>query len=85
MTFDNLLKSARTALEDREEKLQLTYEAIERNLTLLGVTAVEDKLQEGVQETIVALRLAGIKVHSLVVCVCVCVCVCKHTVFLVYL
>jgi phospholipid-translocating ATPase len=64
-TFDNLLRGARTALDQREEKLQLAYEAVERNVTLLGVTAVEDKLQEGVPETFIALRQAGIKVTYL--------------------
>ncbi|EER12681.1 phospholipid-transporting ATPase, putative [Perkinsus marinus ATCC 50983] len=35
---------------------------VEVNLTLLGCTAVEDKLQEGVPQTIEALRAAGITV-----------------------
>ena len=40
------------------------FDMIERNITLLGATAVEDRLQEGVPETIEALRDAGIKVGS---------------------
>jgi magnesium-transporting ATPase (P-type) len=35
---------------------------IERDLTLLGATAIEDQLQEGVRETIMKLTVAGIKV-----------------------
>ncbi len=35
---------------------------IERDVTILGVTAVEDKLQDGVPETIMAMREAGIQV-----------------------
>ena len=38
---------------------------IETDLTLLGSTAIEDKLQEEVPETIVALKEAGIKVWVL--------------------
>ena len=34
----------------------------ENNLTLIGVSAVEDRLQDGVPETISRLRQAGIKV-----------------------
>ncbi|KAI1882700.1 hypothetical protein AGOR_G00237590 [Albula goreensis] len=59
------LHRARTALQQREEKLAEAFAFIERDLELLGATAVEDKLQEKVQETIEALRLAGIKVWVL--------------------
>ena len=43
---------ASTSVLERDEKLQEVYEEIESNLVLLGATAVEDKLQEGVPETI---------------------------------
>lgn len=33
---------------DRESKLESIAELIERDLTLIGATAVEDKLQQGV-------------------------------------
>ena len=33
----------------REERLRVLYDRIECGLTLLGATAVEDKLQEGVR------------------------------------
>ena len=36
--------------------------AIERELLLLGASGIEDKLQDGVPETIASLREAGIKV-----------------------
>lgn len=56
---------ASAAMEDREEKiLQVTCE-IEKDLDLLGATGIEDKLQEGVPETIDKLRKAGIKVWVL--------------------
>ena len=35
---------------------------MERDLRLLGATAIEDRLQDGVPETIADLKLAGIKV-----------------------
>ncbi|XP_072294416.1 phospholipid-transporting ATPase IF isoform X1 [Eucyclogobius newberryi] len=62
---DRRLNAARTALQQREEKLQEAFSYIERDLHLLGATGVEDKLQDKVQETIEALRLAGIKVWVL--------------------
>nr|XP_006825887.1 PREDICTED: LOW QUALITY PROTEIN: probable phospholipid-transporting ATPase IF-like [Saccoglossus kowalevskii] len=37
------------------------YDEVENNLHLLGATAIEDKLQDGVHETIEKLRIAGIK------------------------
>ncbi|XP_034035363.1 probable phospholipid-transporting ATPase IF isoform X1 [Thalassophryne amazonica] len=62
---DRHLTAARTALQQREERLQEAFSYIERDLQLLGATGVEDKLQDKVQETIEALRLAGIKVWVL--------------------
>ncbi|KAJ8278807.1 hypothetical protein COCON_G00058730 [Conger conger] len=59
------LQEARTALQQREQRLAEAFAFIERDLQLLGATGVEDKLQEKVQETIEALRLAGIKVWVL--------------------
>uniref|UniRef100_A0A3Q3E4Q7 Phospholipid-transporting ATPase n=1 Tax=Labrus bergylta TaxID=56723 RepID=A0A3Q3E4Q7_9LABR len=62
---DRRLNAARTALQQREERLQEAFSYIEKDLHLLGATGVEDKLQDKVQETIEALRLAGIKVWVL--------------------
>ncbi|KAK3808047.1 MAG: hypothetical protein JOS17DRAFT_692052, partial [Linnemannia elongata] len=53
------------ALDDRAKKMDQVAEEIERDLTLLGATAIEDKLQEGVPDSIAALREAGIKVWVL--------------------
>jgi len=52
-------------LEDREEKIDHVSSEIEENLQLLGATAIEDKLQDGVPETIADLKRAGIKVWVL--------------------
>lgn len=59
------LFEARTALQRREEKLAGVFQYIEKDLVLLGATAVEDRLQDKVRETIEALRMAGIKVWVL--------------------
>ena len=56
---------AAIAIENREEKLDAVYNTIERDLTLIGATAIEDKLQDGVPQTIANLQLAGIKVWVL--------------------
>lgn len=46
------------------------YNEIEQKLTLLGATAVEDKLQDQVPQTIEALRMAGIKVTHILFFLC---------------
>ncbi len=56
---------AKTALEGREEKLAAVGDLIERELLLLGCTAIEDKLQAGVPEAIERLANAGIKIWVL--------------------
>ncbi|KAF9598117.1 hypothetical protein IFM89_025353 [Coptis chinensis] len=58
-------EEASTSLTDRTTKLRQTAALIECRLNLLGATAIEDKLQEGVPETIESLRQAGIKVWVL--------------------
>jgi magnesium-transporting ATPase (P-type) len=55
---------AALAQDTRDEKLDAVYDLIEKDLVLLGATAIEDKLQDGVSETIANLQLAGIKVCS---------------------
>ncbi|KAE8296167.1 Phospholipid-transporting ATPase ID [Larimichthys crocea] len=66
--FDVWMKKllfASTVIENREEQLAVLYEEIEQGLKLLGATAIEDKLQEGVPETIACLSLADIKIWVL--------------------
>ncbi|XP_044466183.1 putative phospholipid-transporting ATPase 9 [Mangifera indica] len=50
---------------DREEMIEEVAEKIEKDLILLGATAVEDKLQQGVPECIDKLAQAGIKLWVL--------------------
>ncbi|XP_075415078.1 phospholipid-transporting ATPase FetA-like [Tenrec ecaudatus] len=53
------------SIEHREDKLASVYEEIEQDLLLLGATAIEDKLQDRVPETIDTLNKANIKVWVL--------------------
>ena len=52
-------------MENREDELDRVYNQIERDLVLLGATAIEDKLQDGVPRTIGNLRQSGIKIWVL--------------------
>ncbi|KAM9735524.1 phospholipid-transporting ATPase ID-like [Menidia menidia] len=56
---------ASIALDGREERLDQIYEDIEKDLILLGATAVEDKLQDGVPQTIEQLAKADMKIWVL--------------------
>ncbi|VDD95383.1 unnamed protein product [Enterobius vermicularis] len=58
-------KEAAVAIENRQKKLDAVYEEIEQNMILLGATAIEDKLQDGVPETIAKLTEANIKIWVL--------------------
>uniref|UniRef100_A0A663MNE6 Phospholipid-transporting ATPase n=1 Tax=Athene cunicularia TaxID=194338 RepID=A0A663MNE6_ATHCN len=58
-------QEASVLLQDRVRELDKLYEEMEQNLQLLGATAIEDKLQDGVPETIQLLKLGNIKVWVL--------------------
>uniref|UniRef100_A0A6Q2Y6E1 Phospholipid-transporting ATPase n=1 Tax=Esox lucius TaxID=8010 RepID=A0A6Q2Y6E1_ESOLU len=60
-----LYQQAATSITNRALNLAETYELIERNLQLLGATAIEDKLQDEVPETVEILLRAGIKIWIL--------------------
>uniref|UniRef100_A0A7N6C479 Phospholipid-transporting ATPase n=1 Tax=Anabas testudineus TaxID=64144 RepID=A0A7N6C479_ANATE len=59
------LREARLALQDRDEKLMAVYNQVETDMSLIGATAVEDRLQEQAAETMEALQGAGMKVWVL--------------------
>jgi phospholipid-translocating ATPase len=50
---------------DREKECDRIADMIERNMTLMGATAIEDKLQDGVPDSIATLSRAGIKLWVL--------------------
>ncbi|KAK0592320.1 hypothetical protein LWI29_017186 [Acer saccharum] len=56
---------ASTAILGRVASLRRVAIDVEKNLCLLGASAIEDKLQKGVPEAIESLRTAGIKVWVL--------------------
>lgn len=58
-------EAASTALIGRAALLRKVATNVENNLCILGATAIEDKLQQGVPESIESLRSAGIKVWVL--------------------
>lgn len=56
---------ATTSLVHRQERIYAAGEMIEQGFDLLGASAIEDKLQKGVPETIEKLRKANIKIWML--------------------
>ncbi|SPO26420.1 related to DNF2 - Non-essential P-type ATPase [Ustilago trichophora] len=65
MEWARIHDEASASLTDRDEAIDEANEKIEVNLTLLGATALEDKLQVGVPEAIETLHRAGIKLWIL--------------------
>ncbi|KAF8399256.1 hypothetical protein HHK36_015121 [Tetracentron sinense] len=64
--FNEEFTEAKNAVSaDRDEMVDEVAEKIEKDLILLGATAVEDKLQKGVPECIDKLAQAGIKIWVL--------------------
>ncbi|PFH57354.1 hypothetical protein XA68_15195 [Ophiocordyceps unilateralis] len=61
-TWKKLYDEATTSLHDRQVMIEAAGELIETSLELVGATAIEDKLQKGVPETIDRLRRANIKI-----------------------
>uniref|UniRef100_A0A8C5ULE0 Phospholipid-transporting ATPase n=1 Tax=Microcebus murinus TaxID=30608 RepID=A0A8C5ULE0_MICMU len=56
---------AESSVDNREELLFQSAIRLETNLHLLGATGIEDRLQEGVPETIAKLRQAGLQIWVL--------------------
>ncbi|GAA6062467.1 hypothetical protein JCM10212_000002 [Sporobolomyces blumeae] len=53
---------ATTLIENRDEEIEAVSDRLERDFFLLGATAIEDRLQDGVPEAIADLKRAGIKI-----------------------
>ena len=58
-------EEASNALSGRNEALAAVAEQIESSLTMVGATAIEDKLQDGVPAAIASLARGGIKIWVL--------------------
>lgn len=63
--FEFDVAQADNNIENRDTELEKVFDAFERDLILLGATAVEDRLQDKVPETIFDLQRAGIKIWML--------------------
>ena len=57
--------AAASSVKDRDEAIEQAAEQLEHSLHILGATALEDKLQEGVPVAIETLHKAGIKLWIL--------------------
>ncbi|KAA8548107.1 hypothetical protein F0562_004632 [Nyssa sinensis] len=62
---EEFVKAKTSVSADRDALVDAAADKIERNLILIGATAVEDKLQKGVPECIDKLAKAGIKIWVL--------------------
>ncbi|KAG0691925.1 Ca-transporting ATPase [Suillus ampliporus] len=60
-----IYEQAAATINGRAEALDGAAELIEKDMFLLGATAIEDKLQDGVPDTIHTLQMAGIKIWVL--------------------
>lgn len=58
-------RDAETSLHNRQERIEEVGQLIEQSLHFLGVSAVEDKLQQEVPQTIEKLRRANVKIWML--------------------
>lgn len=58
-------EEANSVLVNRDAAVRRVVESLENDMEFLGITGVEDKLQEDVSSTIEALREAGIKIWML--------------------
>ncbi|GAM20866.1 hypothetical protein SAMD00019534_040410, partial [Acytostelium subglobosum LB1] len=63
--FLNRYNNAKTSIVDRAARVQEAIGTIERNLELIALTGVEDKLQTNVKVTLERLRNAAVKVWML--------------------
>ncbi|XP_034948082.1 probable phospholipid-transporting ATPase IIB isoform X1 [Chelonus insularis] len=63
--FETRYNAARCAVNDRPSKVAAVIESLEREMELLCVTGVEDRLQDRVRPTLELLRNAGIKIWML--------------------
>ncbi|KAJ8668887.1 hypothetical protein QAD02_000146 [Eretmocerus hayati] len=65
LDFEARYNAARLSVIDRSSRVAAVIESLEREMELLCVTGVEDKLQDKVRSTLESLRNAGIKIWML--------------------
>ena len=64
-TFAAALRQAKATLHDRQANVQAVADTLEEDVALLGVTGVDDRLQDGVRQCLETLRNAGVRVWML--------------------
>lgn len=65
LDFETRYNAARLSTTDRVTRIAQVVESLEREMELLCITGVEDKLQDNVRATLELLRNAGIKIWML--------------------
>ena len=60
--FEQKYNAAKLSVTNRSAQVAAVIESLERDMELLCITGVEDKLQDNVRTTLEQLRNAGIKV-----------------------
>merc|ERR1711963_450366 len=63
--FEQRYSAAKLSVVNRAAQVSAVVESLQRDMTLLCVTGVEDKLQEGVRQTLETLRNAGLRIWML--------------------
>jgi len=63
--FEQRYQAAKLSVVNRAAQVSAVVESLQRDLALLCVTGVEDRLQDGVRQTLETLRNAGLKIWML--------------------
>ncbi len=63
--FEQRYSAAKLSVVNRSTQVAAVVESLQRDMTLLCVTGVEDRLQDGVRQTLELLRNAGLKIWML--------------------
>lgn len=63
--FEAKYNAARLSISDRTQRVQSVIESLEREMELLCLTGVEDRLQENVRPTLEVIRNAGVRIWML--------------------
>lgn len=63
--FSKAYNKAKTSLINRNEMMLSEQQSLEKDLDVIGLTGVEDKLQDRVKQTLESLRNAGIRIWML--------------------
>jgi phospholipid-translocating ATPase len=65
LKWNQAYNDAKADMNNRKESMRKVLSSLENEMELLGITGVEDKLQDNVAATIESLRLAGIQIWML--------------------